>query len=808
MARSRRRSGPPPARVPGAHPPTGPSTAAGLVGPRRSLGGRTWTLAGAALLAIVLLAFLAWRWGGGAPPVGPSTGTVSIPPARPPGGSTGSLSRLAAVVEPQPAAFAKYAGSASCRPCHTNAFALWQGSHHAWAEREPSEALDLAGFVPERGFAHGSQFTTLRRRDGTYEMETAGGDGTNQVFRLERVLGHAPLRQFLVPTTGGRWQATEACWDPRTNEWFNVYGNEDRRPGEWGHWTGRGMNWNSMCATCHNTRFRKNYEALEDGYRSAMAEVAVGCEACHGPMRDHVTWQRAWEGSGKRDPTLVRWTPAVHMETCAACHARRSDLTGDLVPGESFWDHYLLAIVDDSDTFHADGQIWDEDYEYTAFLGSRMHAAGVTCLGCHQVHGAKPKLEGDALCMQCHDGRRQGSPVIDPGRHTFHAPESTGSRCVNCHMPQTVYMQRHWRHDHGFTSPDPVLTREHGIPNACNRCHADKTAEWSVEACEKWYGSRMERPARRRARVMAQARAGDVAAVPGLLEVLAIPETPYWKAVAAGFLARWLDRPGVVQALLGAAAHEHPLVRYRAIQSLAPMAEAGDPRVLAVVRAGWNDPARSVRFTAAWADRGAVPAESRAGQELVHALTLNADQPAGQAQWAAYALARGQPEVAVRHMQRAVGWDGGSAPLRQDLATLLSLTGRAREALEQVRASVRLEPRVAEHHYRLGLALHEAGEVGSVVAALEEAVRLDPRHDRALYNLGLAYAGQARMDEAAGVLGRAEAVNPGDPRIPYALATVLAQAGKAGEARMAAERALARQPGYPPALEFLGQLGR
>ena len=48
---------------------------------------------------------------------------------------------------------------------------------------------------------------------------------------------------------------------PRSNEWFNVYGSEDRRPGEWGHWTGRGMNWNSMCATCHNTRLRKNYDA-------------------------------------------------------------------------------------------------------------------------------------------------------------------------------------------------------------------------------------------------------------------------------------------------------------------------------------------------------------------------------------------------------------------------------------------------------------------------------------------------------------------------------------------------------------------
>lgn len=73
-------------------------------------------------------------------------------------------------------------------------------------------------------------------------------------------------------------------------------------------------------------------------------------------------------------------------------------------------DHYLLAIVDGSDTFYPDGQVREEDYEYTAFLGSRMHAAGVTCLDCHDPHAGRPKLEGDALCMQCHDGRRQGIP--------------------------------------------------------------------------------------------------------------------------------------------------------------------------------------------------------------------------------------------------------------------------------------------------------------------------------------------------------------------------------------------------------------
>src|SRR4029453_12262551 len=98
--------------------------------------------------------------------------------------------------------------------------------------------------------------------------------------------------------------------------------------------------------------------------------------------------------------------------------------------------------------------------------------------------------------------------------------KETGGECVNCHMPQTPFMQRHWRHDHGFTVPDPLLTKELGIPNACNRCHTDKSVDWALEFSEKWYGQKLERATRQRARLIAQARQGNAAAVRPLLELL------------------------------------------------------------------------------------------------------------------------------------------------------------------------------------------------------------------------------------------------------------------------------------------------
>lgn len=43
--------------------------------------------------------------------------------------------------------------------------------------------------------------------------------------------------------------------------------------------------------------------------------------------------------------------------------------------------------------------------------------------------------------------------------------------------------------DHSLRIPRPDLTVGIDVPNACNRCHADKSAQWSVEQMTKWYGT-------------------------------------------------------------------------------------------------------------------------------------------------------------------------------------------------------------------------------------------------------------------------------------------------------------------------------
>src|SRR5581483_390154 len=633
-----------------------------------------------------------------------------------------------------------YAGSVSCQDCHSEEFELWQKSHHALAERKTGPPDDTA-FSPDRTVLDGGQVAQVRKHGANNEVVTSGLAGTQQVFAITRVLGESPLRQFLVDFPQGKLQALAAAYDARSNEWFNVFGDEERHAGEWGHWTGRGMNWNSMCAGCHNTRLRKGYTESSDSYQTTMAEQSVGCEACHGPLQEHGKWQRLFGRSAVKDPTLPKFSPKQVLDNCGFCHARRGELTGDFKPGEDFLDQMRLELVDGSSTFYSDGQVREEDYEYAAFLGSRMHLRGVGCTDCHDPHSAKTRLPGNWLCLRCHNGTYPNAPLIEPVSHSHHKVfgydgrgaqtnldltryvpaqiRETGGECVNCHMPQTVYMQRHWRHDHGFTIPDPLLTKRAGVPNACNRCHRDKGADWALKWCGDWYGAKMDRPSRQRALQVAAARRGDAAAQPGLLAMLATNEIGYWRAAAAALLGAWVNESRVQEALSDGLRDSNPLVRLECVRALElALQEPGVPQALS---RRLSDPSRAVRVTAAWALRDNLDLSTAAGADLQQCLAVNADQPAGQMQLGAFALARGDAAKAVSHYQKAIEWDPGSAPLRHDYAVLLAGLHRTQAALEQLQAACRLEPANAEFQYSLALAWNEVGQTTNTIDSLEAA---------------------------------------------------------------------------------------
>src|SRR5690606_16066959 len=102
----------------------------------------------------------------------------------------------------------------------------------------------------------------------------------------------------LIEMPDGRVQALSIAWDSRPaaeggQRWFHLYSDEPPPPGDALHWTGRLQNWNFMCADCHSTNLRKNYNVEADTFATTWSDINVGCEACHGPGSAHTEWANA-----------------------------------------------------------------------------------------------------------------------------------------------------------------------------------------------------------------------------------------------------------------------------------------------------------------------------------------------------------------------------------------------------------------------------------------------------------------------------------------------------------------------------------
>ncbi len=694
--------------------------------------------------------------------------------------------------------------SADCRSCHEEIYRAWMASDHARAHRPIDATADADAFRPTQEFSlHGVEYHMAWDGDRPAISETHAGQ-TAKHYTAEFALGYKPLRQYIVPVGGGRYQAAELAFDPAKKEWFDVFGDERRELGEWGHWLGRGMNWNSMCAACHLTDFRKNYDAATDTYASTWREHGVGCAQCHGALSaDHGMGERA---SAQRSLPSSPLERGIAQQTCAPCHARNEFLTGEIKPGVAYSDHFRLTLPVETGTFYQDGQMRDEDFNYTSFLTSRMGGkAGVTCLDCHDPHSGKTRLPSDnnQLCMQCHAAPGPlNPPVIDPVAHSHHKADSAGNRCVSCHMPTTTFMQRDPRHDHGFLKPDPLLTKELGIPNACSRCHADQSTDWAIAATEKWYGPKMESRQRERARAAAAAQVGVPDAAIKLVGLMATEDVPAWRATLLLLTRNFAGDEAVAVAARSALTDPEPLVRSAAVQVLGVR-----PEETSRLRPMLKDASRLVRLDAEWALSSELPDGSTERRELETYLAVGADQPTGRMRIGQDLFNHGRPAEAEAPLRQALAWDPNSPGIHDTLGTVLHALDRDPEAAAEWWRAAQLQPADADASFRAALAFAGAGKLSDAELALRETVRRNPRLDRAWYNLGLLLAQTQRADAALEALKEAAAIAPAVADYPYAEATLLIQRGDRDGAITAARRALAANPQHAAARDFLRRFG-
>ncbi len=696
----------------------------------------------------------------------------------------------AAAPSPPVVTTASYVGNEACAGCHADAYAAWKDSQHARAMQHATDETVLGDFDDAR-LRYAGVTTTCFRRDGGFFVRTDGADGQLADFRIEYTFGIEPLQQYLIAFPDGRLQALSISWDSRPKahggqRWFHLYQDDKVDYRDELHWTRRSQNWNFMCADCHSTEVRKQYDAATDTFDTTWTDISVGCEACHGPSSAHVEWAKTQSTDTHKglavaldERASARWIidaatgkPArsqprdqdTEMEVCAQCHARRSQIAEGYRAGLPFMDFYRPALLS-AGLYHADGQQRDEVYKWGSFLQSRMYHAGVTCSDCHEPHTQKLRAPGNAMCGTCHVASK-----YDTQAHHHHPTEAiaaqdrgmpdagtnnvgkngAGNQCVECHMPATTYMLIDPRRDHSMRVPRPDLTVTAGTPNACNSCHSAKDAHWAANAIEQWYGHQPQ-SFQHYTEAFTYAERGAAEAASSLARIARDQSNPaIARATALEFLAGY-PSPRSIDAARKGLLDPDALVRRASIHALSQLPPAQRLTVLAPIL---DDPVRTVRMeaTSALADTiGEATvrqrnAFNRGAAEYESAQKYNADRPEARASLGNFYARLGRFDEAHAELQSALDLDPAFVPAYVNLADLHRARGRDAAAETVLRDGLQNMPNDAALHHALGLTLVRLDRSTEALAELKRAATLLPENARFayVYAVGLNSAGKTK----------------------------------------------------------------
>jgi predicted CXXCH cytochrome family protein len=724
---------------------------------------------------------------------------------------------------------ARFVGSETCATCHRQETEAWRGSHHAKAMAHATDKTVLGDFnnalldyfgIRSRMFRDGQRFM----------IETDGPDGKLATFEIKYTFGIDPLQQYLVEFPDGRVQALSVSWDSRPKErggqkWFHLYPDEKVDHTDVLHWTKLNQNWNFMCAECHSTGVRKNYDPAANRFQTSFAEISVGCEGCHGQGSRHAAWAQSqksfhvfakpqdhtfgllvryaerlnvtWpidemSGSAKRSaqPAALR----TEVESCGMCHARRGQLSEEWVPGR--WLSHTHAISPlTPGLYDSSGQMHDEVFNYGSFKQSKMFDKGVTCSDCHEPHSGKLRIPGDGVCLQCH-----ATEKFSAATHHRHEVASPPVTCVNCHMPVRTYMVVDDRHDHSFRVPRPDQSMTTGASNACNDCHKDKNANWAANAIESWYGAQ-RKGFQNYTSAFAISRANQPEAARLLIATVNERSAPsIARATALSGLSAH-PSPETTSAIRSVISNADPMVRIAALDALE---SAPQQQLWPIAGPLLSDPIRGVRIRAALLLASISPATrpasdrrafERAADEFIATQKLNADRPESRTGLGTFYRRQGRIAEAEVEYKAAITLSSQFAPAFVNLADLYRYTNRDIEAISILRQGIKDSPGNAALLHSLGLALvRQKDQLEEAIPILEQAALLARENARYGYVYGVALNSTGRSSDAAAALRAVLADHPGDRDTLAALITYEQEAGDLSAALRYTERLSAITP--------------
>jgi len=383
--------------------------------------------------------------------------------------------RAAAVLEPsasfraeQPLEFepAPYVGAARCAACHSEIYRSSIASKHATTFSRPQDLDKLVlprNPVPDPG---NPQVThDFKRSDGSLQVVTRAGEEVQRAVIDYAFGSRDQFMTFVGRDDQGRSRMLRVSHHhSQSGSGWDLSAGLPQRPENPHEYLGTTLldgDGVRRCLFCHTTNFR----AVLDQAGPEAADLAIGCEKCHGPGGHHVAAVEA----GFPDPAILnpgRLPGTAVNKTCGQCHDLHDTSVISAPRTDPVWYRFQsLALT------------WSRCYTQSE--------GNLSCVTCHDPHtdGKTRAVRPEAKCLACHgpdpvpastgaapshdslapvgervaEGRVRGNsglPTLpsekpSPSRIRATCPIDPAKGCIECHMPSAWQQSTHsFKTDH------------------------------------------------------------------------------------------------------------------------------------------------------------------------------------------------------------------------------------------------------------------------------------------------------------------------------------------------------------------------
>ncbi|HKP11412.1 MAG TPA: cytochrome c3 family protein [Blastocatellia bacterium] len=418
-----------------------------------------------------------------------------------------------------------YITSKNCVACHAEHYNSWARTYHSRMTQEARAESVQGDFERDNTFDYLGVHARMEKREGRFSMTLTFADGRTQTYPIERTVGSRRIEQY-VTRQNGQYIRLPLAYDLVNRRWMSLNGSFFYPDND--NFFQHQAAWDANCVFCHNVKAQPNMDGARR-FNTEVAELGIACGACHGPAAAHAeeaaspVTRTLWHWSGGAAKQVVqpmKLTPERSLMVCGHCHGQRvpepmsriQEILGKGDPfnaGEDLSRYYKPVtretVIERKDKDGRDNsysfasRFWGNGsprltaYEYQGILRSKCFTAGdpanrINCLTCHTMHGGDPKgmiteeNRTNKPCLTCHQ-QYEGPEAL--AKHTGHRSDSAGSECATCHMPRAVYGVMTFHPSHDISVPQPQLTAEQGVPNACNLCHLEKSVNWAIRESKR-----------------------------------------------------------------------------------------------------------------------------------------------------------------------------------------------------------------------------------------------------------------------------------------------------------------------------------